>query len=274
MPDEKVGTPDASQQGSGEPEQQPTTSAPQGTPENAETLKARLEEKEKFIGRQANEIGELRAAMGRLQSLVEGQQLERQREPEPEPAPDLGTPHFGWDWDKPVESAEAIAERVAEKRLRQIEAERAKREAERMAVDAKSSFFEGKEAAFKGPDKHLFEGIEDQVAQLVYESYRNGIINTHSLANPKTWQKAAQLYWLEKGDYSRLVPKPIQPTKPTQTETPAGKPVGTEEFVFEIDEETRRWGHEQGLTDKQIEELYQKELRAVREGKNRATRRY
>ena len=109
MPDEKVGTPDASQQGSGEPEQQPTTPAPQGTPENVEVLRARLEEKEKFIGRQANEIGELRAAMGRLQSLVEGQQLERQREPEPEPAPDLGTPHFGWDWDKPVESAKAIA---------------------------------------------------------------------------------------------------------------------------------------------------------------------
>jgi len=46
------------------------------------------------------------------------------------------------------------------------------------------------------------------------------------------------------------------------------------EASIEIDDETRRWGRGQGLSDKQIEELMRKEAKARSEGKNIARQGY
>lgn len=252
---------------SGEPETQPST--PQApaqpvTPDELAVLKARLEEKDNFIGKQTNIVGDLRNEVGYLRSMVEQFQQPRKQEPV-ETAPER--PRQKINWDYPEESIE----KLVEERLQAKERAREQEDRQRRATEAQSNFYDGKEAAYR-EDKKLYEGIETEVEKAIYESYRSGILNERSLANPKTWKRAAQLLRLERGETDRLISHSPTPTRPTQTETPVGRPISTEDVSVEIDEETRRWGREQHLTDKQIEEIIGNEMKAALDGKNKTVR--
>lgn len=238
------------------------TVTPTVTPDETAALKARLEEKESFIGRQSAEVGTLRNEVGYLRSMVEQSQAGRQQVPVEQRPPETARTKINWD------DPDGSISRLVEERIQASESQRQKQDMERRASEARSNFYEGKDAAYK-TDKRLYEGIEGRVEQALYESYRSGILNERSLANPKTWQRAAQLIRLEGGEYDRLQPPAVQPTRPTQTETPQGRPISTEEVSVEIDDETRRWGRGQGLTDKQIEELIEREMKATSQGLNK-----
>jgi len=257
--------------GGSEPEPQPQAPAPAPaavTPEDPGVLKARLEEKESFIGRQSKEIGDLRNQLGYLQSMVEGIQTARPSEPVREtPSPPSGTPADFFD--RPMD----YVDRRVEEKLRTIEERRQKQDMDSRAREAQSNFYDGKEQAYK-TDKRLYEGIEQEVERALHESYRAGILNERSLASPKTWQRAAQLIHLERGEFDRLTPPAPKPVAATQTETPSGRPMQYGDVSVEVDEDTRRWGRGQGLSDKQIEELIRKEAGARGKGQNIARQGY
>lgn len=263
--DEQEGHPPEETQATPEQEQQTPAPAPQAAPEDLSALKARLEEKESFIGRQSKEIGDLRGELGYLRTMMEGLQSGRQQEPEP--APQVGTPQF--NWENPAESVN----RLIEERLKAAEAQRQRTDQERRAREAQVNYYEGKESAYKS-DKYLYEGIEQEVERAVYESYRNGILNERSLASPETWKTAAQLIRLRKGEFDRLKPPATKPMTAPQSETPTAKPMRFEDVPITVDEETRRWGRGQGLTDKQIEEIIKGEAQAKAKGQNVAQRSY
>ena len=245
---------------SSEPEQTPSAPvqapAPPVTPDEVAILKARLEEKESFIGKQANEVGYLR-------SMVEQFQQARTQEPV-EQAPERTRQKI--NWDNPDESIE----RLVEEKLQAKERAREQSERARRDVEAKSNFYEGRDTAFK-ENKRLYEGIEDAVSQAVQNAYQSGLINERSLASPRTWKRAAQLILLEQDKLDRLVSTGPTPVKPTATETPVARPISTEEVSYTISEEDRRWGRDQGLSDKQLEELAEIGLKAVAEGKTRTS---
>jgi hypothetical protein len=248
-----------------EQKESPPSPPPQATPDESAALKARLEEKESFIGRQANELGELRKQTQYLQSMVEQFQMSRNQEPV-EQSPPQGTP-TKINWDDPDGS---IA-RLVEEKLAAKEAQRQKFDQQRRAQVAYANFNNSWEEAIKRSPK-LFEGIEPVVQQSVKNAFQSGIVNEYNIT-PSFIEKAARLILVDKGDFDRLIPQSPKPTRPTETETPTGRPISTEEVSVEIDERTRRFAQEQGLTEKQALEIMQGELKAASQGLNKSVRR-
>jgi hypothetical protein len=270
MEDEKGTLPvEATPQATPEPAPPEPAPAPARTPDELVEIKARLDEKDKFIGRQTSEIGDLRRQLDYLSGQVAAT-AERSNEPAVRPSAPTRTPDEFFN--RPYENVEQIVE----ERLRARDTQRQQEEQNRQAYEARANFMDGKEAAMKD-DKRLFEGIEDQVSQAVWNAYQGGAINYRSLASPKTWKMAAKMLLLEKDDpslYERVKPPKIQPTSVTQTETPNARARDYGTVAVEIDEDTRRWGRDQGLTDKQIEEIVHRELVAKSRGKNISNRSY
>ena len=231
------------------------------TPDDASLLKARLEEKDSFIGRQANELGSLRNEVGYLRSLVEQAQARSQEPVESVPATPTRTKI---NWDNPDESID----RLVEEKFQARERAREQSDRARRAQVAQANFESAFEQA-KRENPKLFEGIDKEVQYAVQNTFQSGLINEYNIT-PKTVKRAAQLIWLEKDSPDRIVPSSPTPVRPTATETPVARPISTEDVSVEIDEETRKWGREQGLNDKQIDELVGNELQAVAKGLNKS----
>jgi len=261
--DEEQGTPAPTEGGEPEKTEAQPTPTPTVTPDEIAALKARLEEKESFIGRQANELGELRKTTSYLQSLVEQVQQERAREPvEPSPA---GT-RKKINWDDPDSSIEQLVE----EKLAAKESQRQKFEGELRAREAYSAAQDGFTRAVK-ENPRLYEGIEEKVRNAMQMSWQRGIFTQPwELRNPEAWHSAAALMRFQSKEFDKIAPPAPTPTRPTPTETPTGRPINTEEVSVEIDEETLRWGRGQGLTEKQISELVENEMKAAAQGLNKS----
>jgi len=230
------------------------------TPDEAALLKARLEEKDAFIGRQSTELGTLRNELGYLRSMVEQVQQARPQEPVEQPTERT---RAKIDWDHPDESLE----HWFESKMQARERTREQHEQTRRAQMAEANFSNSWELA-KQSDPKLYEGIEDKVRFAVQNTFRSGMLNEYSIT-PKTIKRAAQLIWLEEGKPDKIVPHTPTPTKPIPTETPSGRPISTEEVSVEVSESDYKWGESQGLTRKQTEEIIQKELGEAARGNNR-----
>ena len=263
MSDELTGHPPEEAPATQQPEPAPPVAAPsEAKPaEDASALKARLEEKESFIGRQTNEIGDLRSKLGYLQSQLEAQ--ERFRETPVERPPTEGT-RTKFNWDDP----ETSVEQIVQARLKAAEEQRTRQDTERRAQVAYSNFTNSWNQATRS-DPKLYEGIEDVVRDTVKNSYRSGIVNEYSIT-PDTIKMAAQMIRLQRGENKYFAPPQVSPVRPTESETPGARPMRQEELSVEIDEPTRRFAKERGLTDKQVQEYMQKELKAKVRGQNAA----
>jgi hypothetical protein len=241
---------------------QPAAPASEGKPaEDASALKARLEEKESFIGRQTNEIGDLRSKVGYLQSQMEA--LERLRErPVGQPPAEGTRPKFNW------EDPDTSIEQIVQSRLKAAENQRMQQDTERRAQVAYSNFTNSWNQAMKS-DPKLYDGIEGIVQETVKNSYRSGIVNEYSIT-PDTIKMAAQMIRLQRGENKYFAPPQVTPVQPTASETPGARPMRQEELSVEIDEGTRRYAKERGLSEKQVQEILQKELKAKAKGQNAA----
>ena len=267
MSDELTGHPPEETPATQQPEPAPPAAAPSAaTPaEDASALKARLEEKESFIGRQTNEIGDLRSKLGYLQSQIEAQERFRER-PVEQPPVEGTRPKF--DLDRFLADPENAVEQIVNARLRFSEAQRERQDTERRAQVAYSNFTNAWGRATK-EDPKLYEGIESVVQDTVKNSYRSGIVNEYSIT-PETIKMAAQMIRLQRGENKYFAPPQVSPVHPTASETPGARPMRQEELSVEIDEATRRFAKERGLTDKQVQEYMQKELKAKVRGQNAA----
>lgn len=224
-----------------------------------------LQEKDRFLGERNREIGDLRTEVGTLRVMMEN--LAQQQEARTQPTPTMEQP-IEFDYQRPVDSVE----RIFEKKWQQREQDRQAQEQQRYVAQAQASFYEGKEAALRN-NKRLYEGIEGEVEQMVFNAFKGGLINDYSLRNPKTWERAAQLLCLEKGNEytSRLTTPAPKAVTPTATEIPGAGEMVTEES-FELNSELRDLAKELKLTEKEAKENMAKEAEAMARGEHRGRR--
>jgi len=203
-----------------------------------------------------------------MQGMVEqGFQRPQAQEAIPPPGPKWNIDPDAF-FQKPVDNVDMIVQQ----RIKEYEERQKAENQKRDEAEAKANYLEGRDSAYK-QNKRLFEGIEQNVDNLLYESYRMGAVSKQSLRNPKTWERAAQLVWLEKGDVSKIAPSGPRPVTATQTENPqAGKPMSIDEAPLEADEATRKFWEEQGLSEKEGMEQLRNELKAKAAGLNRSYR--
>ena len=229
----------------------PQSGEPQATPppdpyagKTQEELTVILKEKEKMIGRQAQEKGDLSAKLSDLENRLafQSQFAVQQREPNP-----LETP-FG----KVAESEETIppdfydnpkkyyfqwAEERERKRLEELQ----KRDTE-----IKINIFRAKPVIeqAKKESPHLFTGIsEPELETVLYNGLANNLVSPYSLGDTKTYKQAAMWLQGEKTNY-RWNPQEPQgnPVPPTTTESYVGhqEPSESEEKTpLVMDELTR-----------------------------------
>lgn len=201
----------------------------------------------KLMGKWSNEVGEVRQGM---QAIINRQQeidqnLRRQ-EPTRAPGDDIDETEF---LTHPKETIKKVLQAEFETR------ERASRE-QRMQVEAQEALANYRQgfAAARKENPDLYDGIDKEVTQNLYQAYVNGIINKHDLTNPDTYRQTAQAMRVFRGEYDKVVPtKKSAPL--TSTEVPKGrKDVDSDEDEFVLDDDAKEFAKQQGWTDKEAVE--------------------
>ena len=172
----------------------------------------------------------------------------QQREPEVQ---------FDWDYDKPVDSVRKVVELERKK----WEKEQTGKEQQRQAQEAIACYAEGKRTAFK-QFSGLMAGIEKEVEQAVFESYRAGIISPYMMRTIDPWVTAAQLIHLRNGQIDRIK-SAIQPMKASSEELPtSGRSTVGESSVPVLDfydRETREIMEKMGHSREEAEKIVKEE---------------
>lgn len=187
------------------------------TGKSVDELRGILTEKERFIGRQADEIGKVR----RLEEQVE--QLRNYIESRQVPVPDTFAPEkptappeegFAFDFTKPEESIN----KLVESRLEKLRRENAARDEQNYYRTARANFDRGMDTAIS-QDRKLFEGIEKDVASAVAQMVKAKVVTPEMLSDPRTFKAAAvqMRYW--RGELDRISGG-RKPMAPTQMDTP------------------------------------------------------
>ena len=256
-----------------EPQEGQTPPTP-GTPalpdkfqgKSAEEIASAYLEVERKLGAQSDEVGQLRNELAYMKGMVEQGFQKTQAQ---EATPQVGT---RWNIDpdtfyqKPVDSVDLIVQQ----RIKEYETQRQQEEQKREEAEAQANYLRGREGAFRQSPK-LFEGIEKDVENLVYASYKNKAVNKWSLSDPETWTTAAQLVWLKRKDFNRIIPQSPKPVSAVQTENPqAGRPLSIEEMPIEVSQELRDFWKAEGLSEKEGMEQLKREMEAKAQGLNRS----
>ena len=188
------------------------------TGKSVDELRGILTEKERFIGRQADEIGKVR----RLEEQVE--QLRNYIESRQAPAretvvPEKPTaPPEDFDFTKPEESISRIVESRLERRLEKLQREQAAKEEQNYYRTARANFDKGMETAIS-QNRKLFEGIENDVANAVAQMVKIRIVTPEMLADPRTFAAAAVQMRFSRNELDKIVGG-RKPMAPTQMDTP------------------------------------------------------
>jgi len=220
------------------------------------------QESQKTIGEQAKQVGDLKNNLAYSDQLRE---LAMQRAREGSQA--VQQPEelkLDWNFEKPIESVQEIVKRELDTR----EKKRQVNDLEKVKAEAKSNYAEGRSLALKqNPD--LFEGIERETEDAVYNSYMTGIIGAHALRNPEAWNMAAKLIHLRDGKIDRLQSTGVKPVETVGGELPTPAKPGTTEKPFTgldyTDEGVQKMMKQYGLTKEEAEEI-------VKEGQERVAR--
>ncbi len=208
---------------------------------SAVELAAMLDEKESFIGKQANEIGQVRQLAGELNSVKE--YLAQMSQIAPQPQREEPKPEF--DYTNP----EAWFQKKFESEWSKREQQRTTQERSRYVNEAKTSFQLGKEAAY-GRNPRLYEGIEPLVEQAVGQALTSGAITKEHLYSPQTWETAAAQirYWRK--EYDRLAPQVTKPMTAPTSEIPSKPRRDNDDLEVEFDEADREFMKQEGLSEK------------------------
>jgi len=225
-------------------------------------------DKETQIGKQSTEIGDLRTnaekARDDLNYLRGAEEIRRHQESKrlaeletQRPEPDKPK----WNYEDPVRS---VDERV-DTRLRQEKEESFRSRVTANIGVARTSFTEGQKVMEQ--DKGLFEGIEEETRNAVFQYYAPYLQAGHDVSqqmrDPKAWRVAAQNIRLNRGEIDRIKASPspgINPVSPTDQEIP-GSPAGPGGPVGELDPEVKHIAESYGLTTKEAQEIIQEEAK-------------
>jgi len=227
MVDEKVG--DSQQPPESQPEGEPQVTPPANpySGKTAEELLAILQEKDKMIGKQSQEVGDLRNKASELETklTLQNQFGFQQREPNP-----LETP-FGKVVEEPEKQEEVPADFYSNPREYfekwQTERERQRVEAwQKRDMEIRFNLYRAKPVIeqAKKESPHLFTGLTDQELETtLYNGLANNLLSPYSLADTRTYKQAALWIQGEKSGYqfNPNAPK-ASPVPPTTTESYAG----------------------------------------------------
>lgn len=250
----------------GDPSQDLSKDTPPADPylgKSAEELLTILKEKEKMIGRQTNEIGDLRTKASELEQRLnfQGQFGGQQKEPNP-----LDTPYGQVSEADKAQEEEIPADFYSnpKKYILQWQEERDKKrldEFQRRDAETKLNIFRAKPVIeqAKKESPHLFQGLSDQeIDGAIYNGLMNNLVSPYSLADTKTYKQAAMWLQGEKTNY-RWNPHAStgSPVPPTTTESYVGHqpPAGEEsEEPIELDELSREFLKHlpKGMTEKEF----------------------
>ncbi len=180
----------------------------------------------KKLGTQGAELGEQKNLNESLKSLVEEIRAGREQQAQPNP--------FQPAYEQPQEVAPQVSpeEKLADDdyltvgAVRKIMSQRDdESKAQRMTelVQKTSIAFEKGRKSMSG---RLYDGIENEVAQRVAQSYimpfkTFGMDVSDELQNPARWHEAAVYLRAQRGEYDRITPEKTNPMAATQTETPS-----------------------------------------------------
>jgi len=273
MPDEQTGTPATETSASTETEATPTVGIPGSSvapetppisdPRYAGKSQAELVdiiyEKEKMAGREGEtrgKVAQLEQALGNLQdyiSRLEGTRQERQQEPTQDEF-DLTNP------------AKSVREIVARER-QQIYQDFGRYRQKETYDEAVANFTAGRRSAMAG-NKELFDGIENEVSNSLWEAVKANPGTRHSLRDPSIWEKAAQIVRLDRGEYDKIMPRKQSVMAPPKSELPGR----TTRQLLDDDEvaltdEDRAQAEADNMTEKEALEAKKVGLDMYRRGK-------
>jgi len=222
-----------------------------------EDLKEMYRNQEKLLGKQANEVGEVRALRQEFDYLKEYlQNMQRPQERPPEQRTDK-LPEF--DITNPDAWLDART-KVIENKLRQ---EYAQREQQRIRGDIASRWEKGKSAFFTPANKHLYDGIERDIEQGISNLLRSNPQAIYDLDNPKFWVRAAKAVRITR-DEDDLIAPPRRGMLAPDVEKPSLKAHGGDDLV--LDETDREVMRELGWTDKEALEAKRAAVEGINKG--------
>jgi len=252
-------TPDAAPE-VGQPETPPT----KYTGKSVDDLAKMLEEQDKFLGRQAVELGQLRKESDLykqyLTAMAAQEQARMVQQQQAQAAPEEPVGDDKFDWDNPEK---AVDIRVERKLRKELEAQRTQ-----MAMENAMVMGNYAKSMAKAQTPHLFNPqIEQAVDQVVWQGLQTGLIKPYAVTSPDTWRMAA---WQVHGAISGYAPKAsTMPVQPQQTELPSGSrppAYGAEEPV-RLDEAGREMIKKWGGTSEEEAIKAVRELRARERGR-------
>ncbi len=236
-------SPEPEPQGDPQAEPQPATPPVESDPyegKTTEELRAILKEKESFIGKQTNEVGDLRNKMSEIENQIAfNQQFGQQQSPQ-QPNP-LDT-QYG-NFEQPSQEPSFPSEDEAPSdfydnpkkyflQWKKEDDERKQAEWQKKDTEIRGHIFKAKpflEQA-KKESPNLFSGLTEQdMETALYNGLANKLVSPYALGDTKTYKQAAMWIQGEKTNYNfnpaSTAPTPVQPTA---TEGYAGNKPQTE----------------------------------------------
>ncbi len=255
MSDEITGTPPAETTPAEAPTEQTQIQPPPPVPpkfegKTPEELTSILQDRDKVIGRQGQELGQLREAVERLYA---------ERSPE---RPQSGPPKFNYeDPDKSID--EKIEARIAMEREQFAQVRRTD-----VAQRTTTAFIDGQRAMKHNPS--LYAGIEEQVKQGIAQVYgplaAQGQDVSRWLMDPEVWETAAVAIRYKRGELDK-----IKPTTKGMTSQPADlpgqtRPTQDDDGIIIEDSDRKEYEdfYDKKGTDKEIRELLKKGMATQR----------
>lgn len=186
---------------------EPEKPAEGGEPSTPGDLPEKLKNYESVIGRQGQELDNLRRELEAFREEQRRQAEERRFYERQWQQPSDIIPEDQFDFNKPVTSTREIIRREIEARDRAVY-ERNAQQAQVMYRDmVNNSYVEGRHRAIASRNP-VYNGIEQDVEQLIWGGLASGKIEPRYAASEETWRMAAGLVRLQRGELDKLAPSP------------------------------------------------------------------
>jgi hypothetical protein len=254
-----------SPEGTVEDAKTPEQSAPANLPVNprfegksSEELAKIVSEQEKLIGRQGNELGQVRQLQAEMEEMRRA--LYEAQRPQPQPAPPEAAPVF--DYTNPDAYIEKRLGALQQKMYQEF----GRYEQQRQAQEATIAFQGGKAEAMSR-NRDLFNGIERDVEAQLWNAAKNNQIHPSMLRDPATWENAAKVIRLTSGEYDIVPKKRVQGMTAPESVVPGKVKAAEDEDVY-LDDEERVLAKQLGISDKEALEIMRSEKGKVSSGTN------